>query len=925
MSRIHTLSLSCALALASASMPALADTANTLPRGISAHACVEGICEYRLGNGLKVLLFPDNSKPTVTVNITYGVGSVHEGYGETGMAHLLEHLLFKGTPRVADIPGEMKKRGISFNGTTSLDRTNYYGSFPANDDTLRWLLALEADRMVNSFIAQKDLDSEMTVVRNEMERGENNPGSVLAQRLRSAAYHWHNYGNSTIGNRSDVENVPIENLQAFYRRWYQPDNATLIIAGRFDARQVLGQIQASFGALPRPGRTLPRHWTHEPTQDGEREITVRRSGDMQLVMLGYRTPAATHPDMPALMVLGNLLSHSPAGRLHKALVETQIAPFAGAGISAMQQPDLFTFVAVAPKDGDPAKTEAALLQQAEHIAQTPISEAEVNATKQRIANGYELSFNNVNSIGLAMSEYVAAGDWRLYFVLRDAMEKVSTADVNRVAQKYLIASNRTLARFIPTENPVRADIGTAPAIATLVDGYQGREAVAAGESFEPSLENIAARSEIYRLGDGLQVSLLPKRNRGQSVTFSARFRFADMDSLQAFPNAASASSMLGGMLMRGSQDLSREAIDKRFEALKTSANIGGGLQGASINLVSRRDNLAEALTLAADILKKPALPEAEFEQLRIQAITGAEASRKEPGTVAGQALAARFDPWPKNHPLAHVPLDESLAQLQALKISDLRAFHEQFYGSAHGEIAIVGDFDPAVIKPLLAQLFSHWKAPVPHQPVATRHHPVTAERHSFATPDKANAVYLAQMNLALNDRHPDYPALLVANNIFGGGGLKSRLAERVRQRDGLSYGIGSRLSADSSRSNQDDAGSFFIQGSAAPENMAALERAVGEELQRFVREGITAEELADTVNSLLTQRQQGRASDGNIAAMLNSDQYLGRKMQDRAVFEQQLRALTVADVNAAIARHIQPENLSVAVAGDFAKAREKAQ
>ncbi|MDO4709622.1 MAG: pitrilysin family protein [Pseudomonadota bacterium] len=925
MSRIRSLSLACALALGSLSLPAFADEALKLPRGISAHACVEGICEYRLGNGLKVLLFPDSSKPTVTVNITYGVGSVHEGYGETGMAHLLEHLLFKGTPRVADIPGEMKKRGISFNGTTSLDRTNYYGSFPANDDTLRWLLALEADRMVNAFIAKKDLDSEMTVVRNEMERGENNPGSVLAQRLRSAAYHWHNYGNSTIGNRSDVENVPIENLQAFYRRWYQPDNATLIIAGRFDARQVLGQIQASFGALPRPARQLPQHWTREPTQDGEREITVRRSGDMQLVMLGYRTPAATHPDMPALMVLGNLLSHSPAGRLHKALVETQIAPFAGAGISAMQQPDLFTFVAVAPKDGDPAKTEAALLQQAEHIAQTPISAAEVSAAKQRIANGYEQSFNNVNNIGLAMSEYVAAGDWRLYFVLRDAMEKVSAEDVNRVAQKYLIASNRTLARFIPTENPLRADIAAAPAVATLVDGYKGREAVQAGESFDPSLENIAARSEIYTLGDGLQVSLLPKKNRGQTVTFSARFRFADIHSLQAFPNAAGVSSMLGSMLLRGSQSMSREQIDKRFEALKTSANISGGLQSASIDLASRHGTLADALTLAADILKNPSLPEAEFEQLRQLAITAAEAARKEPGTIAAQAMAARFDPWPQDHPLAHVSLDESLARLRALQLAELRAFHEKFYGSAHGEIAIVGDFDPAAIKPLLAQLFSHWKAPVPHQPVATRHHPVTAERHSFATPDKANAVYLAQMNLALNDRHPDYPALLVANNIFGGGGLKSRLADRVRQRDGLSYGIGSRLSADSSRSNQDDAGSFFIQGSAAPENMAAVERAVGEELQRFVREGITAGELADTVNSLLTQRQQGRASDGTLAAMLNSDQYLGRQMLERAAFEERLRTLTVAEVNAAIARHIQPENLSVTVAGDFAKAREKAR
>ena len=319
--RLHGLALACLLALPAA---AFADGVAP-PKGISAGPCVEGICEYRMGNGLRVLLFADASKPTVTVNLTYLVGSVHENYGETGMAHLLEHLLFKGTPSHGDIPGELKKRGASFNATTSLDRTNYFSSFPANDATLDYVLGLEADRMVNSFVAKKDLDSEMTVVRNELERNENNPGSVLGQRLRSTAYLWHNYGNTTIGARSDVEHVPIERLQAFYRTWYQPDNAVLIVTGRFDAAKVLATIQAKFGALKKPSRALPVAYTAEPTQDGEREIAVRRSGDIRITSLAYHVPAATHADTPALIVLGNILSHVPGGRLHKALVDTKLA------------------------------------------------------------------------------------------------------------------------------------------------------------------------------------------------------------------------------------------------------------------------------------------------------------------------------------------------------------------------------------------------------------------------------------------------------------------------------------------------------------------------------------------------------------------------------------------------------------------------
>jgi len=251
----------------------------------------EGISEYQFENGLKAVLFPDHSKPVTTVSVTYLVGSRHENYGETGMAHLLEHLVFKGTPTHRDIPGGMKKRGIRFNGTTWFDRTNYFSSFSTNPDTLKWLLTMEADRMVNSFISREDLDSEMTVVRNEMESGENSPFRVLLQRLMSSAYDWHNYGNSTIGARSDVEEVPITRLQAFYRTYYQPDNAVLVIAGDFDPETTLAMIAASFGNIGKPSRTLQPTYTREPAQDGERRVTVRRVGKTPYLGIGYHIPA----------------------------------------------------------------------------------------------------------------------------------------------------------------------------------------------------------------------------------------------------------------------------------------------------------------------------------------------------------------------------------------------------------------------------------------------------------------------------------------------------------------------------------------------------------------------------------------------------------------------------------------------------------
>jgi zinc protease len=917
-----TLAFVAAQAHGAASMAApptsAANSVAALPRNVRAGPCLEGICEYTLGNGLRVLLFPDATTPTVTVNLAYGVGSVHENYGETGMAHLLEHLLFKGTPTHADIAAELKKRGIAANATTSFDRTNYYGSFPANDATLAWLLGLEADRMVHSFVAQKDLDSEMTVVRNEMERNENSPVGVLMQRVRSTAYLWHNYGNPTIGARSDVEGVPIANLQAFYRTWYRPDNATLVVAGRIDPARTLALANAAFARVRKPATPLPVAHTVEPTQDGEREVTVRRSGDMRVLVAAYHVPSVNHADGPALAVLGNVLSDIPSGRLHKALVETKLAAAASAGSDNLRDAGLLNLIAVVPPDGDVAKAQAELLRQVEGIPAQPVTAEEVAQARQRIANAWERNLTDVNAVAMGLTSAVAAGDWRLYFLRRDQIDQVTAADVNRVARAYAKPSNRTLGRFIPTDAADRAEIPAAPAVATQLAGYAGKAAVAAGETFDPTPANLDARTQRFVLGDGLKVALLPKDTRGDTVQVSANFRFADAAALQRHP--APAASVAGAMLMRGSTTLSREQIAQRLEALKTTGTVGGGLQGAYIGFDSRRDTLADALALAADLLRHPAFPPAEFEQLRLQAITGLEAARKEPGTVVSQAMGAHFDPWPADHPLAFRSLDQQLAQWKALKLADVAAFHRDFYGTAQGEIAIVGDFDPVAVKAQLQALFANWKSPAPYVAIDTRYTEVAPESRRMETPDKANAVVAARANLALNDTDPDYPALMVANHVLGSSTLASRLGTRLREREGLTYGVSSSLSADASPDGRDDAGSLDIQAIAAPENVERLVAGMREELARLVRDGVTAGELQDAVSEMLTQRAQARADDDVVAGVLSRYLYLGRTMAWSADIDARLRALTVAQVNAAIRRHFKPETVSVYAAGDFAKA-----
>ncbi len=374
---------------------------------------VEGITEYRLANGMKVLLFPDASKPKVTVNLTYLVGSRHEGYGESGMAHLLEHMLFKGTQKRDSIMKLLTEKGAAFNASTWYDRTNYFETLDAaTDENLRWSLEMEADRMINSRVSRADLDSEMTVVRNEFERGENSPTSVLEERVLSTAYLWHNYGRSTIGARSDIENVPIERLQAFYHKYYQPDNAVLVIAGKFDQAKALGWVNEYFGVIPKPTRVLETTYTAEPPQDGQRQVELHRVGDTQNLLVAYHIPSAADPDSSVFDIVSFILRSAPSGRLYKALVETKLATSVGADEYELHDPGVLILNANMLKTQDFKATEDALLRVVDNLSKEPPTPEEVNRAKANILKNFELAMTDTASIATALSENVASGDWR---------------------------------------------------------------------------------------------------------------------------------------------------------------------------------------------------------------------------------------------------------------------------------------------------------------------------------------------------------------------------------------------------------------------------------------------------------------------------------------------------------------------------------
>jgi len=877
---------------------------------------VEGITEYRLANGLRVLLFPDLTKPTITVNITYLVGSADEGYGETGMAHLLEHLQFKGATGHTNIYQEMTSHGARTNATTWFDRTNYFETFPANDENLTWSLGLEADRMVNSFIAKKDLDSEMTVVRNEFERGENDPSSVLEERVFSTAFLWHNYGHSTIGARSDIEKVPIEQLQAFYRKYYQPDNAVLLVAGRFDEPRAVALVQQAFGAVPAPTRVLPKIYTQEPTQDGERTVSLRRVGDVQAVIAAFHTPAGAHEDTAAIAILNRVLSDSPSGRLYKALVETKKASEVSGGEYHLRDPGLWLVAAGVLKEQSLEEARTILLQTLDELAVRPVTSDEVDRARAALLKNIELLLNSSDRVGLQLSEWIAQGDWRLFFVYRDRLRAVSADAVNRAARTYLKASNRTVGLFIPTDKPDRTEVPSTPDVAALVKDYKGDATVAAGEAFDPSPANIESRAKRVALANGLQLALLPKKTRGGTVVATGTFRFGDEKSL--FGRSTEA-SLTGLMLMRGTAKHTRQQIRDELDRLKARANVGGGTTQATFTIETVHDNLPATLALVAEILREPSFPAAEFDLLKQARVAQLEESRSDPQAIATLEFARHMNPFPKGDVRYRATTDEQLAEVRQATVDAARRFHTDFYGASNGQIAIVGDFDEGVVTSLIKEKFEGWKSAKPYARVPNVNHDVPPVNQTIQTPDKTNAIFIAGQTLAVRDDDADYPALTLANFMMGGGFLNSRLAVRLRQKEGLSYGVSSQLQI----SSLDRDGQFRGTAIYAPANVKRLETAFTEEMARVVKDGFTAEELEQARAGWLQGQTVARSQDAALATRLSNYLYLERTLRWDADLERKIAALTADQVNAAVRRHIHPEKFSVFKAGDFPSSQSR--
>ncbi|MBV6879514.1 pitrilysin family protein [Epilithonimonas ginsengisoli] len=876
---------------------------------------IEGVKEYKLSNGMNVLLIPDQSQSNMVVNIIYNVGSKDEGYGEKGMAHLLEHMLFKSTKNLGDIKKQLSDKGGVANGTTYYDRTNYYEIFPSNDENLKWSLQMEADRMINATILQTDLDKEFSVVRNEFEIGENNPTRVMIQNVFSNAYTWHNYGNSTIGSKEDIERVKAPTLRKFYEKYYQPDNATLVIAGKFDEKNALKYVSDYFSALPKPTRELGVTYTVEPAQNGEKYFEIKRNNDQQIIAAGYHAAAFADKDYAALSALNEILTADPSGYLYKGLVDGGNASSVWAYYIPARDPGMIYYNFDISKEKNLDEATKLVKAQLDKIATINYTEEDLNRAKSKLLKDIATEKNNTINYAIGFTEIVGTGSYKLAFVYRDNVENLKLEDIKRVAAKYFKNNNRTLGVFRPSSNEERV-LPTefrSEQIATLTKDYKGKALEKEPAPFETSIANVKKNLTEGTLSNGMKYGLINKELKGDKVQGSFRFRIGNEKDLQG---KSAVASMTASLLKSGTKTRTKEQIQDQLDQMKSSLNFYTSGQNLIVQFATYKNDFPKVMAIMQDVLSNATFPENELTKTIAENNTYLDGQLKDPEAIAYNELARLSSPYPKTSIFYTSTLEEEIADNKKVTRAQVVDFYNNVLGASNGAGTIIGSLDAKSAGSELEKTFGKFTAKSKFEEVKPTLFETKKVDKNIITPDKENAVALGTSSFTMKQDSPEYPALVLANEILGSGGfLSARLPMRLREKDGISYGVGSYLNVPITN----DVSSWNYYAYLNPTKRDAVESAVKDEVSKALKTGFTQEELDSNKKSYANIRTTSLGMENTLINLENTKLLFGVPLENYDELNAKIQNLKLSEVNAVLKKYISLDKVTSIYAGDFNK------
>jgi len=931
-----------------------------LPANVERLETRGGITKYRLkSNGMPIYLAENHAAPVVTFMVVYHVGSRNEAPGNTGSAHLLEHMLFNkstenfgkahGHPTFQTVLHEAGADFASTNMTTWNDRMNGYSTLPA--DRLDLAMRIEADRLARGLILNEERQPEMSVVRNEYEIGENNPSNALGKALVGAAIVAHPYHWDTIGYRSDIEGVSTDTLRQHYRNFFWPDNSEAILVGDFDRAKALALFDREFGGLAKSIRPIPIVITTEPPQEGERRVAVRRPGQIGLVQIGYIRPGALDPDFASVDVLSTILGSGVNSRFYQALVETGLASDVSTANYPFRDPYPLIFEATVSPSSTHEKVEAALKAAAYELAKNGVTEIELKRAQKQIEVAVIRSRDGTYNLAESLGEALASASWERWDGTLDQLRAITADDVRRVAAKYLVPDHATVGWFVP----VAADTATAPAPATTtpaapaVGGSAGTGAPGAGGA-PASPAVITAGSMAGGLAGGTSPAetkagaapgTVESGDRPDSGAAAGSIPFAkrtlhrvlpngitlDVVENHAVPTVALQAMILAGrmtapagkpalpqltamMLTRGTTERDKRAIAAALDGAGARLDFDATVFEATVTGSGLSRDAGMLLEILAEELRAPAFSKEEMAKARAEMKTAVLRAAENTSTRAFDRLTQIA--FGAGHPYHAPTTEEMLASLDAATRDDLMAFHASRYNGASLILTIAGDVRAEDIAAQVEKLFGALPKGARSaftQPATSPGAPV---REVVTMRGKANMNFIYGFPSGLRRTDPDYEAALIANAAVGQDAMSSRIGKRVRDTEGLSYNLASRYQM----SDMLD-GVWMVNVAVAPMNLAKALDSTREEFEKYCREGITDAEVEAQKTYFAGNYQVRLGSNAGIASALAVAEKFGYGPSYLDEFPNRIRKVTRDQVNAVIKARMHPDKLILVVAGDI--------
>lgn len=889
----------------------------------------DGVSRFLMrSNGLEVLVREDRSAPVVAFLVLYRVGSRNEAVGYTGATHLLEHMMFKGTTdhhrdRGTQIAAVLERVGADFNATTWLDRTNYFETVPTGQ--LDLAVRIEADRMRNALIDDGDRQSEMTVVRNELERGENEPLSVLDTYAHATAFREHPYHHPTIGWRADVEGVSTDRLKAFYDTFYWPNNATAVVIGDVSTEEALATVASHFGSIPASPEPVPIVYTTEPDQQGERRFVVRRAGADGIVLLSFRTAEAAHADSAPLAVISALLGTGRSSRLYRDLVDTQLASDAAASAERFHDPGVFQVYGFLLPEVSHATVERRMLETLDRLRTETVSDSELEKAKRIVRTSIVFSREGATNYGYELSEAVSSVNWEWFFTFPEDVEKVTAEDVRRVARATFRRSQLTAGWFVPigeeeeesltgpvaeASGRVTEKQGGTEDRGTYEDGDTRRLVPIAGVA-EPIAHathrtgTFAERTARASLASGATVLSL-EHAADPTVAIRANLRagsaYAEGPRLLADVTAR--------MLRRGTLRRSAAVFSEDVESLGAHLDASAGAFTVGVRAHALREDTATVLEAMAEMLREPRFPESELEKVRAEVAAEIRLGQDSTSDRAFERLTELV--LPADHPYHETPAEARLAELAEISVADVRGFYDRHYGGSSLTLAAAGDVSSDGFHAVAERLFGDWTGPAPAH---VEREITPAESHGreiVPMRDKANADVVLGLASGLRRLDSDYFAAMLGNAVLGQSTLSSRLGIRVRDREGLTYGIASRFFGASLVD-----GLWYVSVTVQPSNVDQAIASTLDELRRALEDGVTGDEVDAYVSNFIGTFKVGLATNAGMVGRLVDAEFYGLGPGYLDDFGSIVSAVTRDDVNAALRRHVHLDRLTTVIAGEL--------